>query len=74
MQVLLQPGFLEDLTGLAQLHREAAAAVSEMSLLDSDDCGDMAGDSRDTAEGRDSKGKAGSQDLLIGDDSDWTEL
>jgi len=65
LQVLLQPGYLEELTGLAQLHRETAAAMSGMSLLDNDS-GDMA-DNGGAAEGQqECQGKAGVQDLLIG--------
>lgn len=75
LQVLLQPDFLEELTGLAQLHRETAAAMSEMGLLD-DDCGDTAGSGGGTAEGgQDGRSQAGGQGLVDGDDSnDWTEL
>jgi ubiquitin-like modifier-activating enzyme ATG7 len=58
-QVLSQPSLLEELTGLAELHRQAAA----MALTDSDE-----------EEGQEGEGAAVKGPQGSGGEEDWTEL
>jgi ubiquitin-like modifier-activating enzyme ATG7 len=58
-QVMTQPSLLEELTGLAELHRQAAA----MTLIDSDD-----------DEGEEGQGAAAAREQGSGEEEDWTQM